>query len=83
MYDDAGGVAAWRMSFFSCPANLLNYCSAPEGIKRIFSVDLASKQTVNDICEKELVELVQRHPYDVDSLEYKSEFLQWSSIDFV
>jgi len=45
--------------------------NAPEALKRVFSVDFAPKAQINETCQKELIDLVRRHPYDTESLEYK------------
>ncbi|XP_003740604.1 uncharacterized protein LOC100900535 [Galendromus occidentalis] len=44
---------------------------APEAIRRVFSLDFAPKAEINQAATEELLDLVRRHPYDKESLEYK------------
>lgn len=46
--------------------------SAPESVKRIFSVDHLGKKEYNALVKKELMERVKRHQYDSNTAESRS-----------
>ncbi|XP_064476055.1 small ribosomal subunit protein uS15m-like [Ornithodoros turicata] len=45
--------------------------TAPEEVKRVFSLEFGILRDISNVKRKEFVKLVQRHPYDTDSIEYK------------
>lgn len=49
------------------------YFSAPESVKKIFSVAHLGKKEYSILVKKELIERVQRHKYDETTAETKSK----------
>ncbi|KFM67383.1 28S ribosomal protein S15, mitochondrial, partial [Stegodyphus mimosarum] len=45
--------------------------SADDQVKKIFSLSTASKSEVKEVCRRNLLKRIQRHPHDFDSLEVK------------
>lgn len=53
----------------------VHLCSAPDSVKKIFSVAHLGKKEYNALVIKELCDRVRRHEYDQRTAETRSKFL--------
>ena len=47
---------------------------APESVKKIFSIEFGERRDLTDAWKRELIESVNKHKFDGDSYQAKSEF---------